>query len=135
MTPVAFVLLTVVALASETRAPSRSKAPALPPEATAAIQRVTDAAKKGDLKALRAAMVQRFTWSFGGDDDADQAIEEWSKEPRFLRELVRVLRMGCRPWRDTTDRVECPGRGDMSFRAGFLNTEDGWKLEHFVEGD
>ena len=31
--------------------------------------------------------------------------------------------------------LERPGRGGLTFRAGFSKEVDGWKLSYFVEGD
>ena len=105
----------------------------LPSEARAAVRRLALAAEQKDLKAIRAAMIKEFTWSFGGDNDADQAVEEWRKDPRYLRQLGRVLRGRCN-LRDR-DHVDCPGGGGLSFRAGFVEVDAAWKLEFFVEGD
>lgn len=105
----------------------------LPSEARAVIQAVAASAAKTDLKRIRSAMTNKFTWSFGGDSDAEQAIAEWTKEPRYLRELERVLRSGCR--NVASDRIECPGRGNLGFRAGFMKIDGTWRMDYFVEGD
>jgi hypothetical protein len=113
----------------------------VPSAAAAIINRVRQAAEQRDWTTLRKLLVRDFTWSFGGDRDADQAIDSWKDDPRYLRELVRVLGQGCRG--DATQnrsgidaaRVKCPGSGDLSFRAGFIETREGWRLEYFVEGD
>lgn len=97
------------------------------------IREVSAAAKKQDFSALRKLMVDDFTYSFGGDRNADQAIERWKEEKRQLPEIVRVLRQGCR--RFDYFKVVCPGNGDMSYRGGFRKTPDGWRFEFFVEGD
>ena len=106
---------------------------ALPKEAAEAIRTVADSAKKRDFMTLRGLMVNEFTWSFGGDSDANQAIDEWKKDGRYLTELERVLRGNCRP--ADAGHIECSARGNLSFGAGFLRTPKGWKLEYFVEGD
>lgn len=105
----------------------------LPKKAQAVIQKTMEYAQKRELKKLRNLMVRKFTWSFGGDRDADQAISEWRNDPKFLEELVQVLRKGCAL--QSTDRIECPGAGNDNFRAGFVKTSDGWKMEYFVAGD
>lgn len=105
----------------------------VPKDASNVIRATADSADKRKFPALRALMVDAFTWSFGGDVNASQAIAEWQKEPRYLREMVRVLRKGCRLVK--TDEVECPGRGGLNFRAGFIKTDKGWRMNYFVEGD
>jgi hypothetical protein len=65
----------------------------------------------------------------------------WKADARYLDELVRVLERGCHVDRrvhggDTrTRRVHCPGEGGMKFRAGFIETPGGWRMESLVEGD
>jgi hypothetical protein len=78
-------------------------------------------------------MLNEFTWSFGGDVDADQAIEAWRESKQYMRELPDVLKRGC--YSRDIDKVICPGKGSMDFRAGFVNTKAGWRMEYFVEGD
>ena len=122
------LLVTTPAVAIEAHRPVPLSA-----ESQAAISGVADVAKKHDLQALRRRMVKAFTWSFGGDRDADQALEEWAKDPRYCRELQRVLRTGCHL--ADTDHIECHGRGGLTFRAGFVRVGSAWMLEYFVEGD
>lgn len=113
----------------------------LPAAAARIIDRVRQAAQKRDLTNLRKLMVREFIWSFGGDRDADQAVEAWKDDPRYLREMARVLEQGCHidvtryGSERTKHRVKCPGTGNLSFRAGFIHTPDGWCMEYFVEGD
>jgi hypothetical protein len=107
-----------------------SRAP-VPVEARTTLRTLAEAADNGELATIRAAMVHAFTWSFGGDRDADQAITEWKTSPRYLRELGRVLRGRCRA--RNADHVECPGQGCASFRAGLVKNESTWKLEFFGE--
>jgi hypothetical protein len=133
-----FATIVIASFLAIAAAPNAGK---LPPEASAVIDRVRKAAEQSDWSALRKVMVREFTWSFGGDRDADQAIEAWKNRPEYVRELGRVLRMGCRV--DTTrygdgtnaERIKCDGKSGLQFRAGFINTPEGWKLEYFVEGD
>jgi hypothetical protein len=86
-------------------------------------------------------MLREFTWSFGGDRDADQAIQEWKNRPEQVRELSQVLRAGCHVdsarYGDgkNASRIKCDGKGGTHFRAGLINTAEGWKLEYFVGGD
>ena len=132
------LLLAIASFLAISAAPNAGK---LPPETSAVIDRVRQAAERSDWAALRKSMVREFTWSFGGDRGADQAIEAWKNRPEYVRELSRVLGMGCRV--DTTrygdganaERIKCDGIGGLHFRAGFINTPEGWKLEYFVAGD
>ena len=132
------MILIAVSFLALSAAPSTGK---LPPDASAVIDRVRQGAERSDWTALRSAMIREFLWSFGGDRDADQAIQEWKNRPEHVRELSRVLGMGCRV--DTTrygdgtnaERIICDGKGGMHFRAGFINKSEGWKLEYFVAGD
>ena len=127
------VLFCTTCLSTFASGAEKKSARALPKEAAEAIRIVADSAKKRDFMTLRGLMVDEFRWSFGGDSDANQATDEWKKDGRYLTELERVLRGNCRP--AEAGHIECPGRGDLSFRAGFLRTPKGWKLEYFVEGD
>jgi hypothetical protein len=132
------MILVAASLLAISAAPNPGK---LSPEASAVIDRVRQAAERRDWTTLRNSMVKEFLWSFGGDRDADQAIEAWRNRPEYVRELSRVLRMGCRV--DKTryggetkaERIKCDGTGGTHFRAGFINTSEGWKLEYFVAGD
>jgi hypothetical protein len=134
-------LLIAVCLAAASSASAAEPARALPAAATQVIAQVRQAAEQRDLPGLRKLMIREFSWSFGGDRDADQAIEAWKEDPKYLRQLVRVLRQPCRV--DTARygsdegkrRAKCPGAGNLSFRAGFIETPDGWRMEYFVEGD
>ena len=97
------------------------------------IARVSRAARHQDYEALRADMAQDFTWSFGGDSSAEQAIDEWKKEPRYILQLGRVTQAKCTYRKD--QYVECPANAGASFRAGFKLTRGRWKMVYFVEGD
>lgn len=89
-----------------------------------------------DFASLRLVMTDDFVWSFGRDDGADNAIEEWRRDQRYLPALTKVLKSPCRPGNyNGTPGVECPGRGGLSFRAWFVETKAGWKFTAFVEGD
>jgi hypothetical protein len=111
---------------------------ALPQSALAVVAETLHAAEARDYDRLRSLMTTAFTWSFGGDGDADQALDAWRTNPdEYLRNLVDVLRLGCNIDSRFHDgaRVICPGRGDLDYRAGFLETQQGWKFEYFVAGD
>ena len=125
-----FGVLSVALVSSVT-----GQAAALPPPSGAKeiIARVNRAAKQQDYVALRADMAQEFTWSFGGDSRAEQAIAEWQKQPRYMLELARITRARCAYRKD--QYVECPASAGTSFRAGFKLIEGRWKMVYFVEGD
>ncbi len=97
------------------------------------VRAVEKAAQRADFKKLRSLMAKEFTYDFGGDPSPDEAIEEWRRDRKYLRALARVLRMGCHATDAQT--VDCPGKGDTSFRAGFKKEEPGWRLKYFVQGD
>jgi len=120
-----------VALA--TSAPERAAAEVPPPAALAVIARVSRAARQMDYVALRADMIQEFTWSFGGDSSAEQAIVEWKKQPEYMRQLGKVTQARCAYRKDK--HVECPANAGTSFRAGFKLNEGQWKMVYFVGGD
>ena len=111
------------------------RAAAEPPPSGAGeiIVRVDRAAKHNDYVALRADMAPEFTWSFGGDSSAEQAIDEWKKEPRYMLQLRSVTQARCLYRKDKY--VECPANAGASFRAGFKLSEGRWKMVYFVEGD
>lgn len=111
----------------------------LPVDAWNVIQQVERAAAATNWSQLRSSMADDFTWSFGGDGDADQAIAAWKEDPAaYLPKLRRVLTMACRrqgQFYDGQEHVFCPGKTDMDFRAGFTLGKDGWKMRYFVAGD
>ncbi|KAB7772131.1 hypothetical protein CEK69_08775 [Xanthomonas sp. LMG 12462] len=107
--------------------------PKLPKSATASIAPVHRAAAHRDLQSLRRLMVQEFVWSFGGDDDADQAIQSWRTSPSELRTLVRLTAHAC----GYVDKnlIQCPTHAGIEHRAGFSNTDQGWRMVYFLAGD
>ena len=112
---------------------------ALPVDAWKVIQQVDRAAAAQDWGQLRSLIADDFTYSFGGDGSADQAIAAWKKSPaKYLTELQRVLTKACHRsdrYYDGQEHVYCLGKTDMGFRAGFTLAKDGWKMRYFVEGD
>jgi hypothetical protein len=100
-----------------------------------AVARVRLAAREGNWDRLRSMMAQEFVWSFGGDADADQALEEWRRRPQHLEQLAKLLAGKCAPSADG-QRLSCPpdpqGTG---LRAGFELTQGRWLLSYFVAGD
>ena len=105
----------------------------LPIEAREIIAELEKAAQAKDFAKLRSLMVDEFTWSFGGDVDANQAITAWRDDKRYLRELQATLKRGCR--KIGQNKINCPGKGGFDFRAGLVKTNVGWRMEYFVEGD
>jgi hypothetical protein len=130
----ATLFFSLLALASSDAfsAAAIKKAP-VPKEAQAIINKTRQAVGAKDFAKLRALMISEFTWSFGGDGDADQAIEAWRKDPQYMKQMSAVLKRGCHA--DDVDRVICPGKGGMGFRAAYVKTEAGWRMEYFVAGD
>ena len=108
-------------------------AESVPPNAKIVIDQVHRAALEKNFENLREHMISEFTWSFGGDASAEQAINAWKKQPGYLRQLARVTKLQCEYLKNRY--VECPVRAGMNFRAGFKATEGKWKLEYFVGGD
>jgi hypothetical protein len=121
----------LVALA--TAIPVYAAAEVPPSGALEVIARVSRAARQMDYVALRGDMIQEFTWSFGGDSSAEQAIAEWKKQPKYLRRLGKVTQARCTYRKDKY--VECPANAGTSFRAGFKLSEGRWKMVYFVGGD
>ena len=104
----------------------------VPAPAKDVIAQVRAAASAHDYKQLRSLMIDEFSWSFGGDASADQAIAEWRKKPRYMRQLAEVTKSRC-SYQDKY--VECPAKAGTAFRAGFTKIGDRWKMAYFVEGD
>lgn len=106
----------------------------IPADARAVIREVRTAAKTKNLPALRRLMASEFTWSFGGDGDADQAIEAWKRDPAAIRELYRITGGRCAFMGDK-ENIQCPPNAGYQYRAGFTKTERGWRMSYFVAGD
>lgn len=106
----------------------------IPDDAKAVIRSVRIAAKAKDYAALKRLMVPEFTWSFGGDGDANQAIEAWQQDPKALQSLYRVTGLPC-TFRTDIDHVQCPPNAGYRYRAGFIRTDMGWRMSYFVAGD
>lgn len=106
----------------------------IPVAARAVIREVHTAAKAKNFAALRRQMVSEFTWSFGGDGDADQALEAWKRDPAAIRELYRITGGRC-AFRMDEENIQCPPNAGYQYRAGFTKTEHGWRMSYFVAGD
>src|SRR3979411_3180707 len=74
---------------------AQTSADTLPADASMIVERALKAARLKDVNPLKRLMIPQFLWSFGGDRDADQAIEFWKADARYLDEMVRVLDRGC----------------------------------------
>ena len=98
-----------------------------------AIRSVSEAAGRKDLGVLRGLMVEEFTWSFGGDGSADQALAEWRSKPKLLSVLSAVTKGPCGPIGDGF--IQCPRKAGTNYRAGFKAVDGHWKLIYFVTGD
>ena len=105
----------------------------IPKEARDVIRAVHASAQKSDFAALRSLMVREFQWSFGGDPDAEQALESWKADPQYMRNLARVTAQGC--GFITREIIECPAKAGKGYRAGFARTPDGWRMRYFIAGD
>jgi hypothetical protein len=105
----------------------------IPKEAASLIAQVSGAAQRKDFSALRSMMVQDFTWSFGGDGSAEQALEEWKRRPAMLNKLSKAARSKC--GFVSAGVVQCPARAGTSYRAGFKRLDGRWKMVYFVVGD
>jgi len=124
--------LSVMLFAFATSIPVGATGETPPLGALQVIGRVNRAAKQMDYAALRADMIQEFSWSFGGDSSAEQAIAEWKKQPKYSRQLGNVTQATCA----RKDKyVECPANAGTSFRAGFKPIEGRWKMVYFIGGD
>lgn len=126
-------------LARQQKTESLTCFPELPAGAEDALRAVHDAADRGDLQALRGWLAEDINWSFGGTPSAEDAVAEWRKNPRILRELARVLDRGCLESSET-GLVTCPPEhttapGYLDWRAGFERREAGWRMVFFVAGD
>lgn len=105
----------------------------IPKEAQALISKVHVAASKKDTDALKKLMAAEFVWSFGSDGDAEQAIQAWKANMSILKKLYHVTGRDC--MEKTDHSIECPKNAGTSYRAGFKQTTEGWRMFYFVEGD
>jgi hypothetical protein len=102
-------------------------------EAQSVISKVHTAAKEKDTVALKKLMVTEFVWSFGGDANAEQAIQAWKADKSMLKELYRATGQDCIENPDHS--IECPKNAGTGYRAGFKKTTEGWRMFYFVAGD
>ena len=105
----------------------------IPKEAQSLILKVHVAANKKDTEALKKLMVTEFVWSFGGDGDAEQAIQAWKSDTSLFKKLYRITGRDCVEKADHS--IECPKNAGTSYRAGFKKTTEGWRMFYFVGGD
>nr|WP_294841172.1 hypothetical protein [uncultured Methylotenera sp.] len=102
-------------------------------DALSVIYKVHVAAKNQDTATLKSLMVPEFIWSFGGDGNAEQAIQEWKTNKAYFKHLYTVTGKKCTLKPDQS--VECPQSAGLSYRAGFRKTQEGWRMIYFVRGD
>lgn len=105
----------------------------IPEDALGAIKAVSAAAARQDFDALDKLMAREFTWSFGGDRDARQALDAWRAKREYLAQLQRVTSGKCEFITKTV--IECPVKAGTRHRAGFERTKDGWRMTYFMAGD
>ena len=116
--------------ASDPKTPPFTTAPA---DARLLLRVIWNAAgNKAALKALRPLMEPQFTYSFGGDVDADQAVTEWAKDTK----LSKALREALSAKKCTVDRstVVCTAAKDGR-RLGLEKIDGCWRWTSFVGGD
>jgi hypothetical protein len=116
------------AAVNDPKAPAFSSAPA---EARLLLRVIwAGAGSKEPLKALRPLMEDTFTWSFGGDADADQAVAEWAKDPKLPQAIRAAVTAKCKA---TKDDVTCTPKSGPRL---VLEKKDGcWRWTAFVAGD
>jgi len=125
----------VVAAYQEARALDDPKAPGFttaPADARLFLRVIWAAAgNKEALKALRPLMDDSFTWSFGGDADADQAVSEWAKDSKLPQAIRAAVTGRCKATKDdVTCQPKKPGQRLV------LEKKDGcWRWTAFVAGD
>ncbi|WP_147266958.1 hypothetical protein [Parvibium lacunae] len=105
----------------------------IPLEAQSLISKVHVAARKKDIDTLKKLMATEFVWSFGGDGDAEQAIQAWKADTSILKKLYRVTGQDC--VKKNNQFIECPKNAGTNYRAGFKQTSEGWRMIYFVAGD
>jgi hypothetical protein len=133
MTRTAICLVLLLAGPTSAHAGGKRATKGLQPEAEAAVAKVRGAARRRDYEGLRAMMISQFQWDFGADDGAELAIAEWKERRDILPRMVKILAKGC--FSSAKDKVECPGEGGTGYRAGFIKTSSGWRMEYFIAGD
>lgn len=131
MTRLTYILVVAIALIMSITNVN-AKNVGIPKAAANTILTVQNAAATRNFGILKQTMVDEFVWSFGGDGDANQALNAWRKERKYLRNLARVTASRCE-WRE--DLIECPKNAGTGYRAGFKKTGDCWRMIYFVAGD
>lgn len=68
----------------------------MPLDLKAFLAKIHVAEKRKDFATLKAGMIADFTWSFGGDVSADQALEAWRQDGHhYLKALAAVTQADC----------------------------------------
>jgi hypothetical protein len=104
-----------------------------PKEALVVVKQVHEASTRQQLQSLAPLMSPEFTWSFGGDASAEQALQEWRARPKALQHLSRVTASRCEVI--SGGIVQCPAGAKLGYRAGFKQFPQGWLMVYFVAGD
>lgn len=104
----------------------------VPKDAQLLVARIHILAKSRDVMAMESNMVNDFVWGFGGDGDSKQAVENWKRNPKLLDQLYLVTGQKCGFDGQT---VQCPVNPGIKYRAGFQQTENGWKMIYLVAGN
>jgi hypothetical protein len=123
----------------EDETPARAPAPLdiarfgkLPPEAGRIVAEVERAARARDTAALRARMVDQFTYATGEAPSADTALVMWQADPGLLDQLVKALGSGC-ALDPGGKQVLCPAAAAAgAARAVFQASGASWKLVAFT---
>ncbi len=118
-----FCVLTLPAFGGETP----------PKEALVVVKQVHVASAQKRLQSLLPLMTPDFTWSFGGDASAAQALQAWKARPKLLQQLSRATASRCEM--RLGDIVQCPAGEKLGYRAGFQQFPQGWRMVYFVAGD
>lgn len=90
----------------------------------------TAAGRKDPIKALDPFMARAFTWSFGGDAIAQQALTQWAKDDAVPRTLRAAIAGRCSTKGTTVTCAAAKGPRLV------LEKQDGcWRWTAFVDGD
>jgi len=87
------------------------------------------AGKKAPLKALDPFMARAFTWSFGGDAIAQQALTEWAKDESMPRKLRAAIAGRCTTKGNTVTCAAAKGP-----RLVLEKQDACWRWTAFVDG-
>lgn len=115
-------------LKPDAKAPPVSSAPA---DARLLLRLIWTAAGKTDaMKALDPFMERAFTWSFGGDAIAQQALTEWAKDDSIPKKLRAAIASRC-----TTKANILTCEPPKGLRLVLEKRDGCWRWTAFVGGD